>query len=86
MLRYLGTQEQSRKSKKRDKYQDLQIELRTLWDKPMEIVLIIIGALGTIPKSLKRNLEKSGANVAPGVLQKSMVLKTAHIIRRVINS
>ena len=50
------------------------------------IVPIIIGALGTIPKSLKRNLEESGADVAPGLLQKSVVLETAHIIRRVMDS
>ena len=39
----------------------------------MEIVPIIIGALGTIPMSLKRNLEELGAGVAPGLLQKSVV-------------
>ena len=84
MLLYLGTQEQSRRSKKkRDIYQDLRIELRRLWDKPVEIVPIIIGALGTIPRSLKRNLEELGADVAPGLLQKSVVLETEHIIRRV---
>ena len=82
MLWYLGTQEQSRRSKKRtDKYQDLRIELRRLWDKPVEIVPLIIGALGTIPKSLKRNLEELGADVAPGLLQKSVVLETTHIVR-----
>ena len=48
----------------------------------MEIVPINFGALGTITKSLKKNLEKLGADVAPGLLQKSMVLETAHIIRR----
>ena len=36
----------------RDKYQDLRIELRRLWDKPVEIVPVIIGALDTIPKTL----------------------------------
>ena len=51
----------------------------------MEIVPIIIGVLGTIPKSLKRNLEELGADVAPGVLQKRVVLETAHIIRRVMD-
>ena len=87
MLWYLGTQEKSRKNKKkRDEYQDLQIELRRLWDKPVEIVPIIIEALGTIPKPLKRNLDKSGADVAPGLLQKSEVLETAHIIERVMAS
>ena len=54
--------------------------------KPVEIVSIIIEALGTIPKSLKRNLEDLGANVAPGLLQKSVVLETAHIIRRMMDS
>ena len=44
----------------------------------MEIVSIIIVALGTIFKSLKRNLEELGADVAPEPLQKSVVLKTAH--------
>ena len=87
MLWYLGTQEQSRRSKKkRDKFQDLRIELRRLWDKPVEIVTLIIGALGFIPKSLKRNLEEIGADVAPGLLQKSVVLETAHIIRKVMDS
>ena len=52
----------------------------------METVPIIIGALGTILKSLKRNLEEIGADVAPGLLQKSVVLETAHIIRRLMNS
>ena len=53
---------------------------------PVEIVPIIIGALGTIPKSLNRNLEELGADVAPGLLQKSVVLETAHSIRRVMDS
>ena len=52
----------------------------------MEIVPLITGALGTIPKSLKRNLKELGADVAPGLLQKSVVLETAHIIRRVMDS
>ena len=51
----------------------------------MEIIPIIIGALGTIPKSLRKNLEELGADVASGLLQKSVVLETAHIIRRVMD-
>ena len=50
----------------------------------MEIVPLIIGALGTIPKCLKINLEELGVDVAPGLLQKSVVLETALIIRRVM--
>ena len=47
---------------------------------------IIIGALGTIPKSLKRNLEELEADVAPGLLQKSVVLEKVYIIRREMDS
>ena len=79
-------QEKRKEKENRHKYQDLQTELRRPWDKPVEIVPIIIGALGTIPKSLKRNLEELGADVAPGLLQKGVVLETVHIIRRVMDS
>ena len=57
-----------KEQEKRDQYQDLRIELRRLWNKPVEIVPKFIGALGTILKSLKRNLEELGADVAPGLL------------------
>ena len=59
---------EQKEQEKRDKYQDLRIELRRLWDKPVEIVPLIIRALGTIPKPLKRNLEELGADVAPRLL------------------
>ena len=76
---------EQKEQEKRNKYQGLRIELRRLRDKPVEIVPLIIGALGTIPKSLKRNLEELGADVALGLL-KSVVLETANIIRRVMDS
>ena len=68
------------------KYQDLRFELRRLWEMPVEVVPIVIGALGTIPKNLKRNLEKLEAKIAPGLMQKSVMLETAHIIRRVMDA
>ena len=71
---------------KLDKYQDLKLELRRLWNKQVEIVPVIIGALGTIPKSLQTNLDKLGVKITPGILQKSVLLGTANIIRRVMDS
>ena len=53
---------------------------------PVEVVPILIGALGTIPKSLKRNLEKLVASVAPELMQESVLLETAPIVRRVMDS
>ena len=77
---------EQKEQEKGDKYQDLRTKLRRLWDKPVGIVPLIVGALGTMPKSLKMNLEELGADVAPGLLQKSVVLETTHIIRRVMDS
>ena len=45
-----------------------EINAGRLWDNPVEIDPTIIGALGTIPKSLKRNLEELGADVVPWLL------------------
>ena len=76
------------KSKEKiEKYQDLKMELRRLWQAEVEVVPIILGALGVIPKDLRRNLEKIGCiKLAPGLLQKSVMLATARIIRRVLDS
>ena len=69
-----------------NKYQDLKLELRRLWNKQVEIVPVIIGALGTIPKSLGKSLDQLEIKMAPGLLQKSVLLGTANIIRRVLDS
>ena len=76
------------KSKEKiEKYQDLKIEVRRLWQAEVEVVPIILGALGVIPKDLRRNLEKIGCmKLAPGLLQKSVMLATAHIVRKVLDS
>ena len=70
-----------------EKYQDLKIEIRRLWQSEVEVVPIIVGALGLIPDDLKRNLGKVGCtNLEPGLLQKSVLLATARIVRRVMDS
>ena len=44
-----------------EKYQDLKMEIRRLWRAEVEVVPIILGALGLIPDDLKRNLERLDA-------------------------
>ena len=70
-----------------EKYQDLKMEVGRLWQAEAEVVPIILGALGLIPEDLKRNLGKVGCtNLEPGLLQKSVLLATARIVRRVMNT
>ena len=57
---------------KKEKYHDLKMEIGRLWQAEVEVVPIILGALGLIPDDLKRNLGKVGCtNLEPGLLQKS---------------
>ena len=46
-----------KESKKRDKYLDLARELKKLWNMKVTMILIVVGALGIIPKRLVKGLE-----------------------------
>ena len=54
-------------------------------DKETLIVPIIIGALESIPNDVECNLKKLGISYNLGTLQKSVLLGTANILRKVIS-
>jgi len=54
-----------------DKYQILARELNRLWKVNTNMIPIVVCALGTIPKSLEKNLKKAGTTVSIGLLQKA---------------
>ena len=63
------------------------MELRTLWSAEVEVVPIILGALGVVPDDLRRNLGRIGCKgTEPELLQKSVLLATARIVRGVLDS
>ena len=77
----------TKEQEKINKYQDLKIELKRIWHKEkVEVIPIVIGALGAIPKNLKRNLESIGVDLPIGLLQKSVLLGTSNILRRVLST
>ena len=67
-----------------DNYSELRLEIVRMWDKETLIVLTIIGALGSIPNTLECNLKKLGISYNLGALQKSVLLGTANILRKVL--
>ena len=76
---------QKKATKKMIKYVDLQIECQRMWDKTAEVVPIIIGATVVVEKNLKKYL-----NRIPGChnvynLQRSSILGTAYILRKVLS-
>ena len=69
-----------------DRYQDLKWELKRIWQcNDVQVVPIIIGALGTVSKSLKKWLERISLNIYFGTLQKACLLGTARTLRYALN-
>ena len=68
-----------------DKYQDLKREISKLWDlNKVEVIPVIVGALGCVSKHIDTWLEKIGVNVKINLLQKTALLGTARILRKVL--
>ena len=74
-----------KRNEKLDNYSELRLEIARMWDKETLIVPIIIGALGYIPNDLECNLNKLGISYNVGALQKSVLLGTANILRKVLS-
>ena len=75
---------QQKELEKKTKYEDLRIEIARLWNKKVLVILVVVGALGTLTANLKKNLKALGIpNVIP-CLQKSALLGIASILRRTL--
>ena len=73
-----------KKIKKIEKYQNLKKELKRLWSlKKVEVVPVVIGALGCISKGFSGWMETLGIKLIVGMIQKSVLLGTARILRKV---
>ena len=65
---------QKKATEKMTKYVDLQIECQRMWDKTVEIVLVIIGAMGVVEKNLKKYLNRKPGCHHIYNLQRSAIL------------
>jgi len=67
---------------KQTKYTDLKIEIQNLWNVSCQIVPIVIGTLGSIPKSLTECLVTISLQAAlVRTIQKFVLLSSVHLIR-----
>ena len=67
-----------------DKYQPLKIKLERLWDVKIRVIPIVVGALGAIADRLPSWLAQIPGTINEVKLQKSALLGTAKILRRVL--
>ena len=75
-----------KKFKKINNYSELGVEIARASNMLREVVPVVIGALGSIPKNLHRHLESLGIKVHVSMMQKSALLGTANIQRKVLLS
>ena len=69
-----------------EKYQNLKRELKKLWSlKKVEVVPVIVGALGCISKGFSGWMDTLGIKLNVGMVQKSVLLGTARILRKVLD-
>ena len=76
-----------KEGEKVEKYQDLKREIKNLWRvRHVEVVPIVVGALGGVGKRLGGWLAKLGIAIKTGLLQKTALLGTARILRKVLEN
>jgi hypothetical protein len=75
-----------RESEKKLKYKNLSIEIQLMWNMKCLIIPVIIGATGIVTKGLNKYLETIPGKHSIDSLQKTAVLGTSHIIRKVLQS
>ncbi len=72
--------------KKKDKYLNLARELKKLWNMKVSIVPIVTGACGTVTEGLLKGLEDLEVGGRMETIQTTALLKTARILRRVLET
>ena len=73
-----------KEAKKVLKYKDLTIELQCTWNVKTKVIPVIIGVTGTISKSFRKYVSNIPGKPEVKELQKTVILRTAHILSKVL--
>ena len=69
---------------KTKKYQDLGRELQKIWNVKVKIIPLIVGSLGAIPKQFANRFKQIGITAGTAQVQKTVLLGTGRILRKVL--
>ena len=73
-----------KEAEKKLKYKILCIEVQRMWNLKRTVMPVIIGATGIVTRRLRKNLEAVPRKHSIDSLQKTAILGTSHIIRKVL--
>ena len=66
------------------KYKDFTKKIQCMWNVKTKVIPVIIGATGTISKTFTKYVSNTPGNHEVRELQKTAILGTAHILRKVL--
>jgi hypothetical protein len=66
------------------KYKDLKIDIQRMWNVKTRVIPVIIVATGFISKLFRKYVSTTPGNHDVRELQKTAILGTAHILRKVL--
>ena len=72
------------KKDKIEKHQDLERELQKIWNVKVEIIPLVVGSLGAIPKQFGNRLKQISITAGTAQVQKTVSPGTARILRKVL--
>ena len=73
-----------KEAEKKLKYKSVYIEMQRMWNLKCAIVPVIIGATEIVTRSIKKNVETIPGKHSIDLLQKTSILGTSHIKRKVL--
>ena len=73
-----------KESEKILKYKDLTVEIQRMWNVKTKAIPVIIGATGAVSKSFRKYVSNIPGKHEVKELQKTAILGTAHILRKVL--
>ena len=66
------------------KYKDLITEIQRMWNVKTKAIPVIVGATGNVSKSFRKYVSNIPGKHEVKELQKTAILGTAHILRKVL--
>ena len=75
-----------KEKEKIERYQELKREIKRMWNiRSITVIPVVVGALGSTSKKLKKCIEELGVVISTVLLQKTALLGTARILRKVLD-
>ena len=75
-----------KESEKKDKYVDLERELKKLWNVKVTIIPLVFCAIGTFPEGLIKGLKDLEITGRVDTIQTTALFRSASILRKVLET